>query len=370
MTQKRFKIAVGYVFDIRVFVARGYIICRFFARYVQHARKHYLVRVLGDADVIIGFLNCPSVACGIKVTEGFIIERNGYTLALACGKEYFCKSLELFLGAVNAIAFIGNVQLYNLCAITVTRVGNGNADTVLVNFDVAICKRGVAETVAKGIAYGNVGTFKVTVANKEPLAVFCGAFLAREVGSGRNVIERERPGFVQLTRGVNLAKQSIRHSARACLTAKVAVNSRAVGSCLGHYKGSAARENENNVFICLANRFDKRLLRTAQFHVQAVHALGFEDFVKTYAQKNRVSTLCNINRLCDEGSIGCRLATVKALRVSNNFNTCFGKAIIEVIEFSGVDLRRACALIARCLCKVTNNGNLCVCRQGKNAVIL
>ena len=137
------------------------------------------------------------------------------------------------------------------------------------------------------------------------------------------------------------------------------MNRGAIQTALGHNEWRSARKNENNVFIDRTNRTDELLLRFAELHMQSIHTLKLEGLVKTNAQKQSFGIPCDLYRLVDQLAIGGRCAAVKALSVGGDLNTCGKKAAIEAVELRGIDLRRACALIARKLRKIADNGHPC-----------
>ena len=168
-----------------------------------------------EADVLAGrahpqlvaaALDLPTVGVHVPVAVGLIVQRDGNGPALAGGQEDFCKALELLHGAENFCVRLGDVELHDLRARRLARVGDSEGDALFVGLQIAVRKVRVAEAVAEGEGRRDARRLVVAVADVEALTVLHGVSVGAKVGAGRGLVVGVGPGLGQLAAGADFAR--------------------------------------------------------------------------------------------------------------------------------------------------------------------
>ena len=115
-------------------------------------------------------------------------------------------------------------------------------------------------------------------------------------------------------------------------------------------------EHDHGVGVCLLYSLQKLNLVVRQLHIGAVQTLALLDFIKAQAEQNHVRLGSQRGGLSLLGGIGLALP-VKAGGKANAVQAAFLETFEEGVHLDGVDRAGACALIAGCLGKVTDNGH-------------
>ena len=225
-----------------------------------------------------------------------------------------------------------------------------------VCLQVRVGKVRVAQAVAEGERHRHARGLVVAVAHVQPLTVLHGAALARKVVLGGGVLIGVGPGFRQLAAGVDLAGQHIDHSACTGLTAQCAVNQRLAVGQPRRFQRCTRAEHDHGVGVCLLYSLQKLNLVVRQLHIGAVQTLALLDFIKAQAEQNHVRLGSQRGGLSLLSGIGLALP-VKAGGKANAVQAAFLETFEEGVHLDGVDRTGACALIAGCLGKVTDNGH-------------
>lgn len=111
-----------------------------------------------DENLIIIRLNMPVAEIDIVERERALAELDFDLFLLARLEENFLEALEFLLGAEDGAVFLGNIELGNLCAVSVAGVlyleGNlesiGILDAVRRDLEVAVLESGVGQTKPNG----------------------------------------------------------------------------------------------------------------------------------------------------------------------------------------------------------------------------
>lgn len=122
-------------------------------------------------------------------------------------------------------------------------------------------------------------------------------------------------------------------------------------------------------WVSLGYSLDQRLLALAQLHVEAIHALGFQNFVQTNAHQNNIRLLGQNLRIDNQLLIGCRIRPGIARCESCDPQSSSPGAIQEIVQPSGVDLGGAGTLVSGGLGEVADDGNGVIWVKGQNAVV-
>ena len=123
-----------------------------------------------DENLVIIGLNMPVAEVDIVERERALAEFDFDLFLLARLEENFLEALEFLLGAEDGAVFLGNIELGNLCAVSVAGVlyleGNlesiGILDAVRRDLEVAVLESGVGQTEAE----------------REQNVLFCGVIVA------------------------------------------------------------------------------------------------------------------------------------------------------------------------------------------------
>ena len=139
---------------------------------------------------------------------------------------------------------------------------------------------------------------------------------------------------------------------------------------VGQLKGRATGENEDDVFVDTAYGGNQRLLAVAQLHMKPIHTFGFQNFLQAYAKQNDLRLLGDGDGFADQGVIGNSRFAVIALGIADDLHTGIYRAVVEIVQLGGIDLRGACALITGRLGKITDDGNGLVRRKGQDPIVI
>ena len=184
------------------------------------------------------------------------------------------------------------------------------------------------------------------------------------------VLQFQRPGLVQLAGGVDFSQNCLGHGRSTSLTAQIPVDGGTILVSFRHDEGRTAGEYQDDVFVDIGHSLDQFLLALGQFHMQPVHALGFQNLIQTHAEQNHFRILCDANCFLDHPRIRLGIFPVKALRIAGDVQSMGSQAVVEIVQLCGVDLTGACPLIPGCFGKVTDDGGFGFLFQGENAVVV
>ena len=219
--KQRLKFRIGHGGNFAAFVAGKIIIGqgRFLTGHMDAGNEPHIGHVGGDTNFIFGSFNLPAVGFDVEVAESLVVQRNGDSLALPRFQEHLGKALQLLLRAEHLSVFAGNINLCHLRAVPAASVGDGKGNAVLIRVNVGVSKGRITQTIAEGIAHRQTGGIKIAVANVQTLSIFRSPFQAGEVGGGSRVGQGQGPSLIQLTGGVNVAQNGLRHGPGSRLAA-------------------------------------------------------------------------------------------------------------------------------------------------------
>ena len=131
----------------------------------------------------------------------------------------------------------------------------------------------------------------------------------------------------------------------------------------------AGAEHHHNVGVDLLQRTQQLDLVRCYAHIAAVQALALFDLVQAHAEQHYVSLLGQRHGFGLLGGVGFALA-VETGGKSYLFQPAFDPAAQQRIYLDGVDRAGACALVARGLGKVADDGNFRARRQRQQVVLV
>lgn len=161
-----------------------------------------------DENLIIIRLNMPVAEIDIVERERALAEFDFDLFLLARLEENFLEALELLLGTEDGAVFLGNIELGNLCAVSVAGVlylegdleSIGILDAVRRDLEVAVLESGVGQTEAEREQNVLFCGVIVAVADIQTFAILDSCGMAGEVVVAGSVLERERIGLGKLAR--------------------------------------------------------------------------------------------------------------------------------------------------------------------------
>lgn len=151
----------------------------------------------------------PVAEIDIVERERALAEFDFDLFLLARLEENFLEALEFLLGAEDGAVFLGNIELGNLCAVSVAGVlylegdleSVGILDAVRRDLEVAVLESGVGHTEAEREQDVLLRGVIVAVADIQTFAILDSCGMAGEVVVAGSVLERERIGLGKLAEG-------------------------------------------------------------------------------------------------------------------------------------------------------------------------
>ena len=288
MSEKRFKFPVRHVGDAAAFVTGQAAVGsgRAGTADMHGGGQADVCGAGGCIDIIISVLDLPAACFDVPVAPGLVVQGDGDPAGFARFQEYLGEAFQLLFRAENPAVPAGNIYLGDLRAVGCAGIGQGKADGVLIRFHAGVGESCVAQAMAERIADRRPCGIIVAVANIQALPVFGGCLSAGIIPVTGGVLQSQGPGLRQLAAGRGPACQDVSHSPRAGLTGQVTVDGGAVNRRVGHDKGRAAAENQNDVGIDPGNGPQQGELVLRQAHVSAVQALHFGAVIQPQAQQH------------------------------------------------------------------------------------
>ena len=212
-------------------------------------------------------------------------------------QKYLWKSFQFFCRAEHNRIWQADIHLHHFCAISVTSVGNQQADSCLIYFQIRICKFRIGQSVPEGILHPYLARVIIPVSHVNALPVLCISLCAGKMLECRCILVPDRITLRKPSGWIDFSSQNIQHGAGSCLSIQISMKDRLAAGMPWHLHRCSRTHDAYNIFVYLHNRLQKFNLILRNSHVRTVQTFRFTEFIQSKTVQHNLCLGCNIQCL-------------------------------------------------------------------------